>query len=81
MMTRSLILTIVVSLAGCASDPFGYNPRSMSNMDAATISRELAKGICADAWKPTTYSSSKDSQETVAGNRANNRARSAFCRE
>jgi hypothetical protein len=52
----------------------------MANMSVAQIERELAVRICKDAWLPTKYSSSKDTTETVDGNRANNRSREAFCK-
>lgn len=36
--------------------------------------------ICKDAWKDVSYSSSKDTQQTIDEVRANNRARKAFCK-
>ena len=80
-LTRLLPLVPLLMMTACATSMTGDNPRSMANMSAAQLSRELAKPICDKAWKPLTYSSTKDTSETVDGVRANNRAREAFCHD
>lgn len=79
---RLWMLAPLLTIQGCLTHSIGAeNPRSMANMSAEQLSRELAKPICSDAWKPLTYSSTKDTPETVDGVRASNRARKAFCHD
>jgi hypothetical protein len=79
---RLLPLALPLMMTACGTLTTGTNnPRSIANMDPDQVIRELSKPICADAWKPLTYSSSKDTPETVEGVRSNNRARKAFCHE
>lgn len=40
---------------------------------------EIVDRICSDAWQGVTYDSTRDTPETIASARANNRARKAFC--
>lgn len=42
-------------------------------------SSEIVDRICSDAWQGVTYDSVRDTPETIASARANNRARTAFC--
>ncbi len=51
----------------------------MIDREASKTEERIVKRICSDAWKPTPYDSKRDTQETIDGNRANNRARDAFC--
>lgn len=48
-------------------------------MDPDQLIRELAKPICANAWKGVSYDSEHDTPETVKSAHDNNKARKAFC--
>ncbi len=41
---------------------------------------DVVKRICAEAWLPIHYASKHDTAQTVSEAKANNRARSAFCK-
>lgn len=62
---RLLMLAPVLTMAGCVTNTTGVD----------------VSGICSEAWKPITYSSSRDTPETVDQVRANNRAHQAFCKD
>lgn len=72
-LTLLALLAIASMTSGCQTLT---TERIATEADASIVAR-----ICADAWKPVTYDSTADSPATVAGNRANNRARAAFCGE
>lgn len=74
LMLLSPLVTISV-LAGCQSIPMIQT----TGTRAAEAEATLAADVCR-AWPVTPYSSSKDTPETVVGNRANNAARAAYCK-
>lgn len=73
-----LMLATMFSVAACQS--ILPTPTAGTEERAAEAEAALARHICQEAWLPTTYSS-RDTPETQLGNRANNAARDAFCRE
>lgn len=46
---------------------------------AEELEAEIVRELCTKAWLPTDYSS-RDTEKTQLGNRANNAAREAYCR-
>lgn len=52
---------------------------TVAKLPADQVIAEFTGKVCKEAWLPTPYSSSRDSQETIDGNQANNRSRDAFC--
>lgn len=83
---RGLVLLVPLLTTACSQTLISGirtnldNPRNMQNMSVRQIEKALTERICAEAWQPSTYSS-RDTPETIDGNRANNRARDAFCRD
>lgn len=61
---KSLTLLPLALLAGCSQT-------------LTTVTTD--KAVCA-IWTPATYSASKDSPETIDGNRALNARRDAYCK-
>lgn len=49
--------------------------------DSSLAAATAILSICKDAWKDVSYSSSKDTQQTVDEVRSQNRARKAFCHD
>ena len=64
------LLVMTSSLAGCLH--LQTTPTGATEAD-----REVTAGVCS-VWLPTTYSS-RDTEETQLGNRANNAARDIYC--
>jgi len=67
-----LMLAPLLMIQGCLT-------RSTEG-DASLAAAATVLKLCNEAWRPITYSSSKDTPETVDEVRANNRARKAFCK-
>lgn len=63
-----LVLATTFFLAGCQ--------QTLTTRTDATEAN-IVRDVCR-AWPITTYSS-RDTEETILGNRANNAARSAYC--
>lgn len=64
-LTRSIGLALLSLAAGCQTIP--------------TTGTTGSKPVCL-IWTPAEYSASKDSQETIDGNRALNARRDAYCK-
>jgi hypothetical protein len=62
-----LLMLAMVPMTGCQTASTGIS-----------LEAKVAAGAC-KAWPTTPYHSKLDQPDTVQGNRANNRARKAYC--
>lgn len=73
---RSTLAFALLPMLGLALMMTGCATRSTGD---SSLTAAIPK-LCNEAWLPISYSSTKDTPETVEGVRANNRAREAFCK-
>lgn len=80
---KLLMLAMMCSVAACSptltTPTVGTDQATIEKAAAAAVSSVVTE-TCAKAWLPTTYSS-RDTEETQLGNRANNAARDEWCRQ
>lgn len=71
---NGLKLLLLLGMTSCLGGCLSLNTTRTSAIEA---DKAIAAQVCR-VWLPTTYSS-RDTEETRLGNRANNAARDAYC--